>query len=517
MQEAEQRQPQSLERAWLVSALVGVALYAVWVFGLLQAGDVRNFGWSLYDEAFLAMLEGRLDLPARVLRYEGHFTPEGVGYLYHGFAPLLTRVLAYPFVDPATTPLGFFSIWFWGTLGTLAYHRAFFLAVAPMFAASGRGAAVWIALLAAAVWIGGAGLVVVSNISLYHEPIAVAYACAGGVILLWVLAVTGRMTFRTALIWMAVLAALAVHARPNIAVGLYLVVCIGLFRLADKGRLATWVRAGLVLAILGAGGLSYLGANAYRAGAAGSAHGTFAEGPLQYGTTYWGYEDPQSPRAAAFVEHGRFNLQRVLPNAAFYVFEPPAVLAPHASQAARNLHGSVTGDSLGFVRIEGPGGGIAALWLVWFLAAAASPGAGRRAWSMMTVPIIGFGASAILTTAYGTITLRYHIDLWPLLAVLSIIWLLGRSQRFASDVAKTKSQVRIIAIVIMLGGVLNLGTANGYRLYFMERAGAVTEIWPFAFCSEQAARKGFSGDDLLRVCQDPRAAYATQRQQAERS
>ena len=74
-----------------MGAALGVFIYGLLAFGIWPHHDFPLFGANIYDRYYLAMLEGRFDLPATVLRYEGHYAPDGTGYLYHGVAPLLTR------------------------------------------------------------------------------------------------------------------------------------------------------------------------------------------------------------------------------------------------------------------------------------------------------------------------------------------------------------------------------------------------------------------------------------------
>ena len=114
----------------LAIALCGAALYA----GLLLrsvALEPGAFGADIYDQMWLALRAGELDLPARVLRMEGHYAPDGTAYSYHGVAPLLTRALLDPFVQMGTLSLAPLSIWIWAVLGTACTHAALLTALGP--------------------------------------------------------------------------------------------------------------------------------------------------------------------------------------------------------------------------------------------------------------------------------------------------------------------------------------------------------------------------------------------------
>ena len=78
----------------LLAATLGAALYALMLADQRLGPLPDSFGapyYDIYNHYYLALREGHFDLPMRVLRIEGHYTPDGTGYPYHGLAPLLTR------------------------------------------------------------------------------------------------------------------------------------------------------------------------------------------------------------------------------------------------------------------------------------------------------------------------------------------------------------------------------------------------------------------------------------------
>jgi len=498
----------SAEWLWWMTALLGVLGFTVIVFGTFLFKTPLNFGWSLYDEAFLAYQAGTLDLPARALRYEGHFTPEGLGYLYQGLAPLLTRYVLAPFIDVANQPLGPFSIWFWACVGTLSYHRAFYLVLQQAVPAHAVLPASQQLLLAAAIWFGAPGLLLIANLSLYHEPSVLAYAMFGLALMIYVRSVVSGLPLRWGLVVIAALSAVALHARPNIAVGMYLFVLILVVPVIVRfNRIAVWP-ALLSIVLLGAGGFSYLGWNELRFDEVGAGHGTFSSGPLQYGTTYWIFEYPDSPRAAAFEQHGRFNIHRIVPNAAFYLFEPPAALTESGSSLATALHRTVTADRLGYIRVEGPGGGVIGLWLPWALLAALGLFALRSQLLFWHAPLAGALCIAVLTAAYGTITLRYHFDLWPLIAVLALLgstrwspWLMNHSRQGRWLV--------LSGLIVGFGLIMNAITAIDYSTRWNEWPGSSSAIWTYDYCAERARTHSLTDEQIAYSCRAPQVLYTT--------
>ena len=114
----------------MMIALLGAGLNLLLTLNLWLPQEGGYLGARLYDIYFTALAEGRFDLPLRELRVEGHYAPDGTGYLYHGLGPLITRLPFAPFVDFPTSWIAPLSIWFWAMAGNICCHRAFSLALA---------------------------------------------------------------------------------------------------------------------------------------------------------------------------------------------------------------------------------------------------------------------------------------------------------------------------------------------------------------------------------------------------
>lgn len=274
-------------------AAAGALLYAALAFGLILQPNYGYFGTDIYDAYYYRVLEGRFDLPARMLRYEGHYTTDATGFLYHFFAPLLTRVLLAPFVTLNQFPTAAFSIWIWATIGTALYHLII-IQILRKFAdaMSGYHSILWGTLIGLGVWVSGPGLLLSANTALFHEPITIAYAAMACAVFLMVRCALFGMPLHRTIIPLAILAGILLQSRPHMAVGLFAGLWIlgGLALRRDVRR--SWapvVAAALILVVFAAATLQL---NAMRFGSMTQAHGQFAQdantGGVQYGTVFWG-------------------------------------------------------------------------------------------------------------------------------------------------------------------------------------------------------------------------------------
>lgn len=476
-----------------VIAGLGAAFYG---FLLLQSVrmEIPAFGYDFYDQVWLALLEGRLDLPARVLRLEGHYAPDGTAYFYHGLAPLLTRALLDPVVTIGHGSLAPISIWLWAVIGTALYHAAVLRVVTD---AGPRTRAALSALL----WFGGPGIILASNHAFYHEPIALAYALGGGFVLIWVRSLQAGQMSGTALVSLALVAALCVHARPNLAAALYVGVALAGFWALRAGRVRLAGPALLASALLGAGGFGYLALNKARFGDMITTHGSFDKSAIRYGTMFWGMEGEDDLRPRTFIDHGRFNAGRIMPNALLYSFLPPFQILPEANASAQLLHSDYATPRTGFTRIELPTAGILFLWAGWIASAVAGLAGLRRAapGQLALVGVAAIGAALIL--AYATITLRYLLDLWPLVAALALIGL-PRLTGWIGAMRPARSGA--LLLVAGFSVLLNLQTAAGYRYMFREHPETNFEAWDTATCRSFALSANLPPHRIGEICRDPR-------------
>lgn len=473
----------------LLFAALGAAVMAAFAFGLWSPPAHPYIGSRLYDFYAQALLQGRFDLPLRELRLEGHYTPGGTGYLYHGLGPLLIRLPFLPFVELPTWWLSPLTIWFWAVAGNACWHRAFVQALGR--AGTGVPAAAH-ALLALAVWFGSPGMFLVANGSVFYEPVAMAYGLGGGFALLLAKAVFGALPIERAVLPLAVLAGLVVHARPHLAVGYYAGVCLLAAWLALRGAGRARLRAAAAVLILGLFGAALLASNALRFRDAAVMHGTFGEGEVQYGMIYWGAEDADGWRARGFKEHGQFNALRILPNAMIYVLSPP--YASFTEPAIHALEGAnhALADWIGKVRVEIPRGGALFLWPAWMLLMAVGLFK-RQLWRMPALAgMAAVSIGALLLLSYATITMRYHADLWPLVAFPALFGI-GPAARWLLEAGGGRLAARVLLIVLVCAGigVTTLVVARS-RQFLLEAPGTLSAPWSDEHCLKLTARKGFA-------------------------
>lgn len=483
----------------VIGAALGAFAYGLLAFGIWPGHDFQLFGINIYDRYYLALLEGRFDLPATVLRYEGHYAPDGTGYLYHGVAPLLTRFVLGWLVPLDRISLAPFSVWFWACLGSLLYHKLFHDLTIRHWPQA-KETRFWSLLLSALVWLATPGLLIPVNPALFHEPIAVGYAASAGLLYAFTRwrFLGGSWVF--AVVAMAAWAALSLHARPNLAIGLYaatVLMCLGmLFEHRRKALLSVVV----AFSILGASGLGYLALNKIKFGAVGATHGSFSEGGVQYGPVFWGLEDENSERARAFAMHGKFNIRRIPSNLAVYALDPPPAFGETPVAMMNALHEKAMAGGLGFIRLESPRIGFVYLWLPW-LAMIAAALSMRSGWHSMKsgIPVLaGTAISAGLTLSYATIALRYRFDLWPFIAALAIVTYPVIVPRLTTGLADGR---RIIAIIVLVFSIdMALVTAVSYSQSFREEPGGFFAPWSAETCRERAMAKSLSTDRVDIVC-----------------
>ncbi|RJP38309.1 MAG: hypothetical protein C4548_13305 [Desulfobacteraceae bacterium] len=483
-----------------IIALAGTLLYALFAFSLLQNNAYPFFGTDIYDRYFLALTEGRFDLPATVLRYEGHYAPDGTGYLYHGLAPLITRVLFGWFLPLETVSLAPISIWLWTTVGSLLQHKLFYNLTVHYWP-QGRDRVFWSICLSLMVWITTPGILLSANTALYHESVAVGYAASAGFVYLLARFHLLGKPLSHILLPAALVAAVSLHARPNLAIGLFAGVSLLVILCILKDRLSSLLPCLLAMAVLGASGIGYMAFNAARFGNIGVTHGSFTEGGVLYGKTFWaGETETNSKRAKAFAEHGRFNAERILPNLALYAFDPPRpIFGAALSDKFEKIYRTVTLPVFGFVRLEGPRIGFVFLWLPWLLVPLIAMAAGGlRSFADGWLLLLATGIAAALTLSYGTITLRYRADLWPFFSALAAVSWPAIAPGFA---AFGQSSRRMIAMVVLAISIFfSLGTAIAYQQHFQEVPGSFFAPWSIEDCRQRAESRLLDSSNIDRIC-----------------
>ncbi len=489
---------------------VGLAalLYLFLALGGLAPG-VLLVGDKIYDYYWLALSQGQFDIPPRIATLEGHYDAEGHAYVYHGLAPVLTRALLAPFVDiRGATWIGGVSIWAFAFLGTLALHMAWRELLAAQGPAEPRLRLFWTLAGLGAVWICSPGLLLAANHSVFHEPTAIAYACVMGSVWLYARVIFhGTPPWRVALP-LAALAGLALFGRPQMAVGLCLGLgVLGIAHLRREGFAKPGVIAG-AFAILLAAGLGLLAFNAARFGNPLQMFGSNDAGAVQYGFTYWGLEsESETARMDAFIQHGTFNIRRILPNLLLYAADLPwGALTGNPMDLEAGPINALYRDlsaPMGFIRVEAPRIGMLWIWAPWFALAVLglvfprAPGpwlTGPRGWAAL----VATGVMALFILSYGTVTLRYRFEVFPLLAVLGLLGL-SRILRWQAATGRSAPAVLVLAGGATLGAAaLSLGLAKLYADNFNQLD--PVSAWSRGTCERLVLEKGFAETELDRLC-----------------
>ena len=480
----------------LFVAAMGAAFTFAIALNLLVPVPYYYIGQNLYDVYAQALLGGHLNLPVRYLKLEGHIIPDGTGYLYYGLGPLLTRLPFLPFVDLPTMWIPAASIWFWSVLGCAAYHRAFWLALAKGCGGADRIGVGTSALLAFAVWFGSPGTVLVGAAPVFREPIAMAYALCGGFVLVIAMVAFGRLTLERALIPLAVLAGVTVHARPHLAAGLYLAVCVLALTVVAKGGWPRWRRAGTAMLVLGLSGAALLAMNQIRFGDYKTSHGSLTDGYVEYSSIYWGLESKDGPRARTYTDEGPFNARRIIPNAMIYLFAPPSSLGVDPIiDAMRSLHARMIAPMHPLV-IADPSAGLVFMWPLWCVLAVIGLRQ-REVWRIPVVPVLaGVTIGALLMMSYLTITIRYHMDLWAMLALPAVFGTAALARKLSDQPERKRVWVPILLALVVVSGFVSVHKMLHSRLITVAGIGP----WPAEFCLKLTRGKGFDQARSREIC-----------------
>lgn len=385
----------------------------------------------IYNYYFLSLVDGRFDVPLRIIGKEGHYLLDGTAYVYYGILPAFLRGLFHPFVDLGAHSVARIVIWVVVCASALLLQGSSLRLLGDSLPQRRQSRIAVIAGVLVAIWLVSPIAILAANASIYHEPIAIAFFLTS-------LAIYLAIRFSQAerplalVISVSVVAGLCVLVRPNIAVSLYVFACFlamqsflsgvggaaGSFMASARRFILT---PGLIMLLFG---LSFLYLNYLRFGSATTVHGTI-DGPLYYGLIFLGYDDPATSNVVAFERNGRFNLLRIIPNTLFHAI------------GGYNLHERLLDTfDVGTIRKEAPFAPALVLFAPWVLfsiaglvalvrkqmraqlRAALGPAA-RLIWPLVALVSI----QAIFILAYGTITLRYKTEFWLLLCVLSVFGL----------------------------------------------------------------------------------------------
>ncbi|OIQ48909.1 hypothetical protein BerOc1_03662 [Pseudodesulfovibrio hydrargyri] len=405
-----------------------ILICIVWNALLITNGTLNFFGLEkfglVYNDFFLSLWDGRLDLTPAVIGDEGFYALDGRVYTYFGFFPALLRLPFHFFVDLATVPVSRVIV-FASSIGIAAISQSI-LHTVMRHASKGYG---WSGKLYLSstllIWLASPTLILCANGSVYHEPIALGLL--GVMLFAWIVlrgmlvrseSAPGNMTA------LAIIAGIMLHTRPTMAIALYFGVTLfcllhayqGYVRFrTEHGPLKSAVRAIFApktvvapMLILFAFGCLLLFLNWVKWGA------PFDPAPLErYGFILNG--EGLSGRHLAVKQHGRFSIRRIIPGAIFHL------TGVGMGGYAHSVYDRLTGlFGTGTMRLEDPAP-LLLMWSPWFFAALFTFGKGRKEFTKQPETISYFILATtllipmLLMFSYPTITVRYKAEFWPFL------------------------------------------------------------------------------------------------------
>ncbi|MET4805260.1 hypothetical protein [Limibacillus sp. MBR-115] len=496
-----------LDRIIAVTIGVFAAFYYLWLMdGWGFPGPISHMGDFAYNYLFLSLLDGHLYVPVRTIGHEGHYDAEGRAFMYHGIAPLVVRLLAYPFVDLKSTPLGSYTVGSMAILGSATYSYITIRLLESVSNLSSSLRLTLTAMLSLSVWFVGGGLIVATNSSIYQEPISIAYAMMALFIAVIFRADLSLKGLRPhTLIVLSLIAGVTLHARPHLAIGMYatlvLVVINHLYQhyvlagglkkaVAADNRSQVARTIGPALLVLSCFGFLLLFLNAARFGNAFASQGG-STGDSIYGVIYWHVEDIAEFSMAPFEEMGTFNLRRALPNFVEY-FGGEAFIS--VTEILGELFKS------GYIMKESPSFGIIGLWITWS-AVILCPTYSRRSHLSGTkqqfFALLAAGIGAVLLLSFPAVSFRYRVDLWPVFFVLAAIRLPGIIEWLSAQKEKRRRIVLALCCLFTLYGVaLNFQISGKYSELWLPD----DSLWSAEKCVLKARSMDFSSEKIARTC-----------------
>jgi hypothetical protein len=444
--------------------------------------------WPAYNQYLLSMLDGRLDVPLEAIGAEG-FLWKGKVYMYHGILPAVARLTVLPFVDLNSVPVSRLFIWLW----TIAAAGALQWVVLKHYHNSARALSQKGLLITASIliWTASAYLPIVQNGSFYQEPYAASLFLMSVFLALFARDFLFRQTpeffhLKT----YALLAALSLHARPNVAIFLYLMTALLVLfsALSERGKQEALFnvrfmvklvqKAFPAMLILGFSGVVLLLLNYLR-----------FDNPLLLAQGDYGYRllEGGSQKFCGYQQSGSFNILRILPHAHFYLF------------ADYEFFKSVSSSlGLGYVAKGVPETRLIASWFIPLLALIVMIGYVLRlkAWRSLKDKLVnGMFILSLLSTllilSYGTIEYRYSADLWMPFG-FAILWsyaLLMQKQHFLETAFQGVKRPFMLAVLGFCLIASPLYTMSHYELAYYNqcrRAGSYAEETGDSFVTNAA-------------------------------
>lgn len=375
--------------------------------------------WRAYNEYFLSIIDGRLDVPAYAIGMEGQYVDDKA-YMYYGALPVLTRLFLFPFVDLREVPTSAFSIALFSIGGLVFLQHALISKYLNKVKTSLDMVAFY--SLSAVIWYGSATYLIAQDGQMYNEPFAAALFLIN-IFIGQLIKDDFLLNDNHSLVPYAILAGLATQARMPTALSLYACTVAFMFvfyiknaRVAKKEHLLLLFGQHLLkqakpLIILFLFGMSVFLFNYLKFGDAFRFMGL----PGHYGYILSGEEGLSARACGGGIPRGELApFGRIVSNSVFYLV------------GGWKLHDQLmTVFQTGFVRKGAPNFPIILLWLtplltVLFSLFYFSKKASQKGWLILPIVAISFGGIAQLS--YWTLAARYAAELWPILGLALVLF-----------------------------------------------------------------------------------------------
>jgi len=442
-----------------------LAIIFIYYLFLLSNGTFALFVPELlsrvFDNMLVHLLRGEFTVDRDVIDFEA-FTRNGKTYTYFGIFPALLRLVAMPFTNIAHVELARAScltavVIFVGLQlrMLLNVHKS----LPPAIRASD-----FLAVMAAATVLSGPQLYILGTAEIYQEAILWSAAQAAAFNLIVLRAALRPHGLRSRdLVFLAILAGLAINTRPTIGVALYLGTVLLVMWMAWRQHRPEWLssvsgisvrsavwalvrdpsilRPIVVLGLLGA--------------AAGLVNFERWGNPLTFADFHYNYWIQRShSRIAALENYGDINLGRIWIGALYYGTGLPYVLrdVPPFDEYLRARLTAIEAPPIIplftnplTILLAGIG-----LYYLWSRPQLPAPDGA----AILRFALIGNASAAVLIFAAGGLAMRYRFDLAPFMTLAALVGYRSISLTAAESSQTRRKRVRIAAIGLCVLGIL---------------------------------------------------------------
>jgi hypothetical protein len=411
---------QAFRSPHVMIGLAGIIIYALFItdgtFNFLD-GDNLSLAYNYY---LLAIMNGRLDIPQNIIGYEGFYDTYGRAYTYFGILPALFRLFFWPFVNLQEVKVGHAFVFVLAVSSALL-AQSLLLRISKAFPSKNKERDLWLIMASLSVWFASPLSFLMANSSIYQETILTGIFLTITYIYIFTDQVLiKRKVSAAGFLGLSLIAALAEHARPHVALALYAGTCLlKLLLYFEKMKTAaSWspviksqaLTYAIPLLVMMASGILFLMLNYARWG------DYLNPAPLDRWAHYL-QRTHFSQEVETYFDMGRFNIRRFLPILAFSFTGsmPLFTLLQNVFDA-------------GFIRLEAPNSPILIMWPLWiwtmfYLIAALCKKQSRSEFFSVTAdrfaPMLILGLTLLIifffVATFGIVTTRYRAEMWPLL------------------------------------------------------------------------------------------------------